>query len=592
MLAAANNPAPQVITVLLEAGAGLDDTVNEGRKDMAPTAVDFACQNPNAEVFFTLVKAGAKVKSSLIKGVPSYFYAVSNREAIRIFDYLQKQGVDLRLPDRDGKTVLMWAAEKSNNPALISYLLEAGIDIDIEDKRGATALSWAVFANPEVKIIETLLKAGAKVNLTGKRFLPFPLSAYHSDVKVMNMLLDAGAKPTQDDLQDALLQATGNSNLAIIKRVVELGGDISKGFPPRDSNLLFRAAAYNTNPEMIKYLIAAGCNVNDERDGWPVYMSALANNPNPEIFQLLLENGAEFHPGLTFSGYTALHCAAQNRDIQPEQLEFLLKNGEDVNARDPEGRTALHYIISSKNLENIRLLLDAGSELEVKGGSDGETPLILAARTNRNPTVLSMLLKAGANVNATNSLGETALMGTAWKGTPESMQLLLEAGADINARSSIGRNVLLNACGMNTPENVQFLLEAGADGQIRTTFGSTVYREASTNPNLVGTELLETLKKLSPPPLPERKPDLKDFDYVEPYTPPPPREPSDFDSMDWAVRWAAYGKVISLIIGILCLAIVIFLKVRAAVAKRNAAGVTHSCSIKTKKKPAAKPKER
>ena len=62
-------------------------------------------------------------------------------------------------------------------------------------------------------------------------------------------------------------------------------------------------------------------------------------------------------------------------------------------------------------------------------------PLSLAA-TNGNAAMMELLLKAGANANAAQSEGETALMTAARTGVPAAVKTLLAHGADINAKES------------------------------------------------------------------------------------------------------------------------------------------------------------
>ncbi len=66
-----------------------------------------------------------------------------------------------------------------------------------------------------------------------------------------------------------------------------------------------------------------------------------------------------------------------------------------------------------------------------------------AAWSNENPEVITVLLKAGAEVNASADYGETPLMRAAEKNTnPEVITVLLKAGADVNAKNNGGKTAL------------------------------------------------------------------------------------------------------------------------------------------------------
>ena len=90
--------------------------------------------------------------------------------------------------------------------------------------------------------------------------------------------------------------------------------------------------------------------------------------------------------------------------------KYLIKSGADVNAKDVEGRTPLHYlsIDYDRYNENIGLaeaLIEAGAKVNAKD-KKGNTPLHYV----KNKELAEILIKAGAIVNAKNVKGQTPLM--------------------------------------------------------------------------------------------------------------------------------------------------------------------------------------
>jgi ankyrin repeat protein len=80
--------------------------------------------------------------------------------------------------------------------------------------------------------------------------------------------------------------------------------------------------------------------------------------------------------------------------------------------------------------------LDAGANPNA-AHSDGQTPLMIAARTG-NPEAVRVLLDKGANINAKDAIAaQTALMFAVTENHPEAVRVLLDRGADVNARTSI-----------------------------------------------------------------------------------------------------------------------------------------------------------
>ena len=89
------------------------------------------------------------------------------------------------------------------------------------------------------------------------------------------------------------------------------------------------------------------------------------------------------------------------------------------------------------------------------------TPLEWAAYFNKNPAVITTLLKAGANIEARDvrsGIGGTALGWAAYANkSPEVIAALLKAGADVEDRTEDDRNALSWAAQYNTPEVVLLL---------------------------------------------------------------------------------------------------------------------------------------
>jgi ankyrin repeat protein len=132
-------------------------------------------------------------------------------------------------------------------------------------------------------------------------------------------------------------------------------------------------------------------------------------------------------------GATALHWAAHNDD-QPT-ADLLIRAGANVNAANELGATPLWLAASQGSAAMVAKLLDAGASPNV-ALEEGETPLMAAARTGTVEAV-KLLAARGADVNATERLrSQTALMWAAANDRADVVRTLIELRANVNARSA------------------------------------------------------------------------------------------------------------------------------------------------------------
>lgn len=143
-----------------------------------------------------------------------------------------------------------------------------------------------------------------------------------------------------------------------------------------------------------------------------------------------------------------------------ETIQTLIAEGVDVDAGDPKGRTALSLLANQVRyvdgkavappiaIAAMEILLDAGADPN-RGDSAGYTPLIHACRIgNLGLERAKLLVARGANVNLRASfLGHSALHFAAETGRVGLVRLLLDAGADVNAVDDIGQTAMAKAKG-------------------------------------------------------------------------------------------------------------------------------------------------
>jgi ankyrin repeat protein len=174
-----------------------------------------------------------------------------------------------------------------------------------------------------------------------------------------------------------------------------------------------------------------------------------------------------------FEGCTPFHYALLN-DERAVVAAMLLR-GADPNAEGCFGR-ALQVAASKQSVDVLMDLLKAGADPNLPD-SLGETA-IFSAVEYANLDVLRLLIDHGAEIDAQDRDGNSALHQSAIANKMGSTQRALELGADPNLRNLAGETPLHLAALHAQPGVVVQLLEAGADPRLKTSYGATPLRIA------------------------------------------------------------------------------------------------------------------
>jgi len=231
------------------------------------------------------------------------------------------RGVDVK--DEDGKTALAWAAEKDQTEsvrALLSGRYTA--DVNTQDKLGSTPLSWASY-NGNTDVVKILIEAGANLDLEGPNHkTPLYYASFQGHSGVVKLLLEAGAN-------------------------TELAENLTESTP-------LMAATYRRHADIVKLLLKHGANIDNVNMHGQTALSMASEHDISDVMGILLEHRANPNIAETTEGWTALHFACFNDQI--EAVRLLLNAGADVDAQDHQRRKP---IILTEDPEIIKLLTKA-----------------------------------------------------------------------------------------------------------------------------------------------------------------------------------------------------------------------------------------
>jgi ankyrin repeat protein len=250
-------------------------------------------------------------------------------------------------------------------------------------------------------------------------------------------------------------------------------------------------AARQNDLASVKALLDGGADINlTSADGSTALLVAIINEHN-ELAEYLLDKGA--NPNLADDkGRAPLYAAIDMRNLEwstrpapPEKdkvdslhlINALLAHGADVNARltkklplrgqpsfdgrwaNQAGATPFWRAAQSDDVTVMRLLLEHKADPAI-ASADHTTPLMVAAGVGWSdgqshgsqadaPEAIQICLDHGADVNAVNDDGSTALHGASFRGAANVVELLVAKGARMDIKNKDGRMPINRAEGMH-----------------------------------------------------------------------------------------------------------------------------------------------
>lgn len=425
LLDAAKSQDTQAIPALIQQHLDVNTPQGDGA-----TALHWAAHWDDLPTAALLISAGANVNAADDDGVTPLSLACLNGSAPMTTTLLQS-GADPNLARSTGETPLMTAAH-SGNVEVVKLLVAHDANVNAkENTRGQTALMLAVAENHQ-DVARALIDSHADVKTRSKnRFTAFLFAVQQGNLTIAKMLLAAGADPNEtapdgiggdtnarrlfkpNTEAGALLMAIDSGHQTMAQFLIDNGADVNQHGAGRTP---LHSAIQHAMPDLVKALLAKGAdpNLRLERP-MPLLSRGLnaltgmqvspigatpfwlaADYGDAPVMRMLVAAHAD--PLLTTKDKTTPLMAAAGVDFiegqdrygrrwfrdttMPIQLNALeavklaLELGNDINAANNDGLTAMHGAAYMGSNLLVQFLFDHGAKLDVRNRR-GWTPYFI-----------------------------------------------------------------------------------------------------------------------------------------------------------------------------------------------------------------------
>lgn len=482
--AVSDNDSPDIIKLLLDAGAGINTADKDG-----VTALVLAAQNSHTLSAKVLIERGADIELKGRNGTNAMAFAKGFNNLV-LADLLTKKtkGGELQAPEThathpslDGEFI---AAFQAHDRAKMEALATQGANVDTPMHVNGMDLTPLIVAtiSGDKQCVEFLIQRGADLNaktpdkvdhavvnaVTGESVLMTAINNKHLDIA--KLLIDKGADVSAVDSKGntAVSLAVHRESKEILEQLQKHGAKVST----IDWELLEKkekSAAEINNPlneklfaavqagdsAMLKKLIAQGARAKGKASNILEFAVTIGN---VDALNLLLESG------ISQSNTNTMRGAIENDQL--EIVKAFLAHGTQVT--DQDMITAAH----GGHVEIEKQLIAAGGNPRA-AYSLGWTDLMLASAAGDLERIKS-LINDGARIDQADRTGETALTHAVHIGRVDAVKLLLDSGAAINPTDRLHIPLLYEAIRNDQPEIVEALLNHGADPNVKDSANQTV----------------------------------------------------------------------------------------------------------------------
>lgn len=343
--------------------------------------------------------------------------AIRKGDAAKLKELLQA-GAELT-PD------LLILAAVHGQTECMKVLLDLGLSPNAPDGESVLPLHFCVKYGL-AECVKLLLDAGADINMRNPNlldFTPLMLAAYYNRTECAELLVEAGA--------DVFLRSENYTAMhrALHQKAWDVFGYLLSVEKIRADKALIQDLfePIPQNAESVRLLMDAGATTGD------AWSDAVCYGDEQKL-QELLESDA--YKGA--DNMRLLLTAIQLHDAHI--MRYVLQTGVDVTHFARDAGWEVTFVLKQGKTEHLQMLIEHGMNVNENCSADMNHSLLIEAAFRGCDEAVELLLKSGADINAQDSDGYTALMYA--YGKPEKVKLLLARNPDLSLRNKDGEDAL------------------------------------------------------------------------------------------------------------------------------------------------------
>lgn len=396
---------------------------------------------------------------------------------VEIAKILLDAGAKVDALDAVGKSPFLLIIPAEKQLEMYNVLLAASADVTQKDMYGDTVLHVCTMAAVKTDVLSVLINHGAPVNERNKKGVtPLSLAIEKNNTEHVIFYARAGGDINAEDMEGntPLTRALESPSIDMLKTLITPQNVLSKDSA---GNTPLHIALIKDSPfDYIKFLVETGADVNARnKDGDSVLFLAVRKNKK-DVGDLLLSKNADIFASNTENNSPLRIALTQGGEVQ----DWLITS-QTLNASDGSGNSPLHYACEWKLDEAVSALIQKGANVNAVN-ANGESALFAAVKAD-SPSTINILVENGIITDTRSNLtrdhlGNTPLHYAVKWNSLQAAQSVISLGFDVNSQNLSGKTALSDCCRSDKKQMAVLLIQNGANVNSTDVTGRSVLVDA------------------------------------------------------------------------------------------------------------------